>query len=761
MRRFVSHLLAASSLCVFLGSLAGCGGGSNNGSNLPTPSKVTLTPASSSLDLGAVLTFTANVVNRTGGSLSVPVTFTSSDPSVVSFVSTAPGVACAGRWDTAGQICSPTKVGVAQVTASANGVVSAPVTVYVHQHIDTITVTVFNPPTPMPDCVTLAPSASVQNFLDLQARAFSNNVDVTNTVGSFTFSQTSGTVAKLSFNDPELQNNNGNQVTQARITASVPGFTQVFATVSGVNSLPAQIPDSHGNLQSHFETCLVQSVNLQVGNDETNTTFAIANTGSASITATVFDRLGYQLTNPPITWTSLSPSNASVNASGGVTAKAPGGASIVAACLPNNCNLGVQPIKPVYSSTQSGPGVFEGTPITGTITGNPQTTSAYVTTTQCDSATGVPIPGCQPLLYPISTDTNVVGNSVTLPSSPNSFEFVPAGTKAFLGSDAGLITFTPGGSSALTQANGIPGKLLSISHDGNKVIVSDTKSIPNQVFIVDQTTGSTTPLTSLLITGATAAAFSPDGLRAYIAAGSTLYVYSTLLPLKAVSLTGTANGVASYPNGALGYLSGGSASPAINLFNTCDTTYGITASIPVPHVPTMFQALSDGVHAIGFDPPGVDVFAVKVSAPTPATLAQPSSTTCPFPVSAPTSEPEFTFANLGQGDFTPLKMIISSDNSKAYILASNLSSVFVYNFGVGTVSAIPLTGGPAPLDAAMTSDGTLLYVGAADSSVHVVSTVSGGDLQQITFTNNNSTNKGSLCANIPQTCNPDLIAIKP
>jgi hypothetical protein len=143
-------------------------------------------------------------------------------------------------------------------------------------------------------------------------------------------------------------------------------------------------------------------------------------------------------------------------------------------------------------------------------------------------------------------------------------------------------------------------------------------------------------------------------------------------------------------------------------------------------------------------------------------VAQPNSVTCPFPVTAPDPpEQEFSFANLGQGDFIPLKIIIASDNSKAYILAANLSSIFIYNFGVGTVSAIPLTGGPAPLDASITSDGTLLYVGASDTSVHVVSTVSGGDLQQVTFTNNNSTNKGSLCANIPQTCNPDLIAIKP
>jgi len=32
---------------------------------------------------------------------------------------------------------------------------------------------------------------------------------------------------------------------------------------------------------------------------------------------------------------------------------------------------------------------------------------------------------------------------------------------------------------------------------------------------------------------------------------------------------------------------------------------------------------------------------------------------------------------------------------------------------------------------------------------------------QITFTGNNTGNKNSLCSNIPQTCNPDLVAVQP
>jgi len=104
---------------------------------------------------------------------------------------------------------------------------------------------------------------------------------------------------------------------------------------------------------------------------------------------------------------------------------------------------------------------------------------------------------------------------------------------------------------------------------------------------------------------------------------------------------------------------------------------------------------------------------------------------------------------------------VAPDNSRAYILASNLGSIFVVDLGVNAVSSIPLTGNPVPLDASLAPDGSLIYVGANDGSVHVVSTVSGGDLQQITFTTDNSSNKSSLCSNIPQTCNADLVAVQP
>ena len=266
-------------------------------------------------------------------------------------------------------------------------------------------------------------------------------------------------------------------------------------------------------------------------------------------------------------------------------------------------------------------------------------------------------------------------------------------------------------------------------------------------------------MSPLLIDSVTTAAFSPDGLKIFLVSNpssvhpgnttpSTLYVYSSIFATKPVPLSAPANAVGFYPNGSLAYVAGSSG---VNLLNACDTTYAQAAAFPFG-TPSIFTAVPDGMHALGLESPGVDVF--TFTSPVEAPLV---GTTCPFRVMGTATN----FVNLGQGPFTPLKLIISPDSSKAYILASNLGSVFVLNLEVNTVSAIPLVGNPVPLDATLTSDGSLLYVGANDGSVHVLSTISANDTTQVTFINNNPSNKSSLCSNIPQTCNPDLIIAKP
>src|SRR4029077_20682801 len=122
MRRFVSRIFTAFFLLLGFASLYGCGSSNPVGTSVtPTPTAIDLTPSTGSLDLGATLLFSARLTPAS----TTPVVFTSSNPSVLSFVASAGGLACAGRWDDLGRICTLQGAGVTQVTATANGVTSA------------------------------------------------------------------------------------------------------------------------------------------------------------------------------------------------------------------------------------------------------------------------------------------------------------------------------------------------------------------------------------------------------------------------------------------------------------------------------------------------------------------------------------------------------------------------------------------------------------------------------------------------------------
>src|SRR5207302_3164740 len=88
MRRFVSWVCAVLSISLFFASLTGCSSGSpTTTAAIPTPTKITLAPGDSSIDLGATLQFTAAAQGPTGGALTtVPIVFSSSNPAVLSFV---------------------------------------------------------------------------------------------------------------------------------------------------------------------------------------------------------------------------------------------------------------------------------------------------------------------------------------------------------------------------------------------------------------------------------------------------------------------------------------------------------------------------------------------------------------------------------------------------------------------------------------------------------------------------------------------------
>ena len=726
MGQCVPILILASALFL-TGGLAGCGSTRHN-AGPTTPASITLSPSSASLDLGQTQQFTASAQNSSKSPISASFTYTSSNTAVLTI--TNAGLACAGSWDslTNPVRCTPGPAGVATITASSAGVVSPPVTVYVHQHIDQIAITPINPPSANCNPSTNAVGISQNQIVNYQAAAFSHGIDVTSTVGPFTWTQASSKIVTLNSGASGLLSN------QVQATAAAPGRTQISAAAADVSSFV------------DFQTCPVKSITL-TGAAGSGNTVSIVKGSTFTITATVIDTLNAAI-NAPLTWCSSEPAAVSAGSSNcsssstnpfSVTGALVGGGNVTASCTPPSCNGGIlaSALNGIFHSLPIYPDKPIAIMVTPTSQTSTQTTTAYVATTGCGNSFG-----CTSSIAAIAVPNNNVSSTTTLPNTPNSLVFDRQGKNAFLGSENGLMIFVPANvgtsTGAVTIFNQVTGKVLAVSPNGNKVIVSDTVATPNQVFVFD-TTNTGSPV-SLLITGATAAAFSPDNLKGYIVAGNKLYVYSAVDALQTADLPATATDVTFLPAGGFAYVASGSGSAgSLTPVTTC--TNAVNPSTATDGLPTLIRPVLDGTTLLALVPSGIDVVSTTV---TPPGLCSP-----PLGTSVP------QFVNLGQGQFTPVKFLVSSDGTKAYILASNLGTVLVFDIAARTSSAIPLTGNVTAVDGDITLDGSLIYVAANDGSLHAVSTVSGGDLQTISFPTN-----FTFCNNV-SSCKPDLVTVQP
>ncbi|HZP62421.1 MAG TPA: hypothetical protein VFB28_03315 [Terriglobales bacterium] len=721
----IIFLVSAMALPLLLGVTACSSGKAVNTANYPVPGSIAISPSPSiSMELGTNTALTTSILNTARAAITEPVIFVSSDTSVVTVA--ANGLVCAGSWDNLASptSCTPGRVGTAQVTATAQGVSSPPVTVYVHQHIDSVTVQdMCSGGHPVPACTlprnacqSLLENSAPQNTI-YEAHAFSRGTDITGTVGGFTWQAVNGTVATLSSTAAGLNSIvNGTSLNQVMVTAKTPGVTPVFASVGTATSIPIS-----------FTTCLVQSIQLQ----------ATGSTGtSRTIIPTVRDTVGNVISDPtkisaiPLTWSSSQPGSVTVSSAGSASGTTGGGGStIVVSCTPPTCNVGVLPTLPIYPENAI--------QLVLNPSATTSSTSVYVGSTGCGT-----IDNCVSTLVPVTTP-NTVGSSISLPETPNSLVFHPQGTKAYLGTDSGLfgsrgLMILDQASNTITQFPSTPGKVLAVSPDGSKVVVSDTTDTPNQVFVFDTVSNASSVLN---ITGATAADFSPDSLKAYIVAGSTLYVYSKLDALQAIHLSVPANDVSFFAEGAFAYLAGGDPA-GVMVRRTCDN--GQADSVATTGTPTFIRALPDAVHVLALDPPNVNLI---------------TANTAPQGCTPPVTDTVTSFS-LGLPSFTASQLIISGDGSTAYILSPNLDSVQVFNIGAQTSSSLPLAGNATPLRASLTSDGSALFVGASDGMLHEIQTGTGADITQIQF-------PLGLCLNTAGqkytgiTCNPDLVVVKP
>ncbi len=637
--------LALIILLVSLG-LSGCGGG-NKDTKAGVPTSISFSPSSLSLRVGGVQGLSAQVLDGNGNAIATAtVTFSSANPSIASVSSS--GLVCAGTWDstTTPIVCTPGSVGSTQITISS-GSLSANVPTFTHQKVDAIRVT----PARV-DC------RSVGQTQQMTAQAFSNGVDITNTVGPFAWATQATSIATVD--------------SSGVVTAVRPGATNVAASVSGVSSVPAV-----------FITCAVKTIRVHVSGGS-DAAFTLNTSGTQQLVADVVDTAGVTIT-PTLTWNTSQPVVATVNTSGLVTGTAAGTSGITASCLfPCNSGLGS-----IYSNVA-----------VASVNGSSATT-VYVTGTGTTS------------LVPIDTSTNSAGTAITLPATPNSFVFSRQGTAAYLGSTGGLITLNPT-NNAVTNNSSAPGIVLAVSPDGNRVLVAGSSSVFALVSGAVET---------LNITGATAAEFSPDNSKAYIVAGSTLYVYQSGATLRSIPLATPASDVAFLASGAFAYLAGGAASAASVVAN-CNNV--LVATPGTGGTPRFIRPLPDGSGMLTADSPGLDVI-----------ISNTDLAGCP-----PALSHSEVFKDFLQGSFTARQLIVLPNGAKAYI-TSDLGKLLAYDVAAGTAATIDL-GGAAAFTGGATLDSSRLYLGASDNAVHRIDVAGGTDAQQI-----------------PVSFTPDLVAVRP
>ena len=672
------RLATSAVIVLFLSFMAGCGG-SKSANN--TVAVVTVRPASLSLVAGQVVGLSVSAVNSANGSVNTTFTFNSTNTSIATV--SPGGQVCAGVWDSIFVVCNGSDAlgnpitGTATITVTAGGVTSGPVAVSVH---DTVTSVKVDPPTE--SCFSIA---QTHQFV---AQAFHNSTPIPpDQLGPFTWSSSFSSVATVDAN--------------GLATARVPGITGIVARVGSTTS-PAVF----------MKSCMPVLIVLHVNGDPAGvpTESVVMNVADTkTIQADMVDELGTVTPNAPVTILSNNSTVATVSGTT-LTAQSAGGAGLQAVCAPPTCGVGVN--LPIYSNLFS-------VSVNGS---SPNTTTVYA-----GSSFASP-PGTANSLIPIdiSKTPPAVGTAIPLPGVPNSIVFDRAGARAFVGTNAGLVSLDATANTASLISPVPIGKVLAVSADGNTVAVSNSAidpatnapidSFPSEqrLWIFDRAANT---ITTFIVPGVVAAAFDDDGFRAYaVGKGDTntandgnLAVFSPVLTLVKQTFPTTGNNVfkdaTPLASGPFVYAidSGG-----LEAIATCNN---VVQSPVVPTNTTALQLVGSVKNSntiIAVDSPGVDVETVTLGALTaPVAL---TSANC-----APSVSYNHGFVDFGIGPFTAHQLLIGSNGTHVAVLANVNKILTVLNLTGAGVANLP-AGATEALSGAMTPDGVFVWAGIAGTN---------------------------------------------
>jgi trimeric autotransporter adhesin len=387
----------------------------------------------------------------------------------------------------------------AYVTATAEGVTSNQVQIFVHAQVTAVSLVLEqlnNPTSVITGCLSQTQTAQLdsQAFYTTTVNGTPQQVLLC-APNSTTVPSCSVALGNLAYT---AQNTSIATIDQfGVITATQPGTTYITASV-------AQGASSAG----YFSTCPPASIQVTLNGATSGT---VTQGVTQNLTTTVLDTNGNTIQGLTLNYQSTNPLDISAGSSGAVTANFAGEAAIYAVCQPTTCNPA--PIDKIGVN-------LTGVPVTSnpvTIT-TPGLASDYVWMSSPVSPADpglLPLPGYTPsagsqYFVPVELISGTVGSPVKMPYFPNSMVLDKTGTNLYFGSNHELMIYSAATNALSKEDPNVPGVVLAASPTNGTILINDP--IRRLFYVYTPSSGSFSTYSGV----GTSAQWTPDAQTLYI-----------------------------------------------------------------------------------------------------------------------------------------------------------------------------------------------------------------------------------------------------
>lgn len=750
MRRLVTFAFLLLFTVPFGISISGCGNkttvvfcnGGDSGPTTGTLTSIAILPRIYGVSLNFAQkgqTTSPSGTDCNGGSVALPNLIYSTTDMSVADVNPATGALCGGTWNrnTGGgvadyTICNATgKQATAYITASALGVTSNPLPVYVHAQVTSVALG-----TPSTNCATdpatncspaSASSTSTSTTCTVLANGCCSTPVYTSTYNpNACLSQRStgqlaarivdagGNNISCAVGHPTYSAQTGSVVTidqDGVATAVAPGSTIITATISNA-----------GSSAGFFSTCPPASITLSAPGVTSGNVVSVNQNTGAPLTATAVDTNGVSLSGLTLQLVSTTQRTLPNGVSGVVTPIFPGTGAISAQCLPPSCNP-----SPLNEIGLYGNGV-------------PVVSNEVVVTTKGTNSTVLYMASTASLyIVPLDFTTGVQGAPVRLPYVPNSMVISNDGNTIYLGSSTELMVFNAISNTLTRQDTTVPGSVLAISPDGTTLLIADTAR--QQVYLAATSGGIQSTYGGL----ATRAQFTPDSGTVYVSAGAETLVHSNFTGWTSSTATTPTTDVAITVPSVGAFFAGAVTTargfcPVTTVSNagngpTVSNTFYPDAGVAGPTTARL-AATNDGDHILGASATSgvatlTDLYlSHSTTAGTQPGLVVGSCAATPGPLQF-TANPVSSRPLPNVVATAVSEVVPTSDSSIAFVTYTGSGSVLPSytpsSTGAGALGSIALATIPgnaqptAPVAGVFSSDNTTFYAGTSgDNLVHVI-----------------------------------------